>query len=104
MNSLPLALQLGPINDYLTIGEADSKNVLVIGNDFGGPPFEGNFDAFQGTTMRWKENKWGTMSAQNSGFHVFKDAKEFGLVHLKNGKQLILVSQNQDRLLVFIKK
>ena len=104
MNPLPPALQLGPINDFLTIGEATSKNVLVIGNDFGGPPFEGNFDAFQGTSIQWKENQWETMSAQNSGFHVFKDAKEFGLVHLKNGKQLILVSQNQDRLLVFIKK
>ena len=104
MNPLPASLQLGPINDFLTIGDFDNQTILVVGNDFGGPPFEGNFDAFQGTTMKWNENKWETMSAQNSGFHVFKDAKELGIVHLKNGKQLFLVTQNQDRLLVFINK
>jgi hypothetical protein len=35
---------------------------------------------------------------------VFKDAREMGVITLNNEKKLILVTQNQDRLLVFEKK
>ena len=65
---------------------------------------EGNFDGFQGTVMNWdnKNRKFNVALAQKSGFHVFKDAKEIGVVTLANNKKLILVTQNQDRLLVFV--
>jgi hypothetical protein len=106
INPLPEALQLGPINDFLTLNEEGENTIFVIGNDFGGPPFEGNFDGFQGTLMNWdnKNRKWDIAPAQKSGFRVFKDAKEIGVVTLANNKKLILVTQNQDRLLVFEKK
>jgi len=105
INPLPEALQLGPINDFLMLNEEGENNIFVIGNDFGGPPFEGNFDGFQGTVMNWdnKNRKFNVALAQKSGFHVFKDAKEIGVVTLANNKKLILVTQNQDRLLVFEK-
>ena len=41
------------------------------------------------------------VSAQDSGFNVFGDAREIKSVRLKNGKILILVAQNQNKLLAF---
>ena len=105
LNTLPDPLQLGPINDFLVIETAEDQSVFVIGNDFGGPPFEGNFDAFQGTII--KNNTIGdkkVLEAQDSGFHVFGDAREISSIRMQNGKTLILVTQNQSRLLAFEKK
>ena len=77
----------------------------MIGNDFGGPPFEGNFDAFQGSIMGIdKMGKQKVIDSQHSGFHVFGDAREIESIQLKNGKTLILVTQNQSRLLAFEKQ
>ena len=67
--------------------------------------FEGNFDAFQGTII--KNNTIGdkkVLEAQDSGFHVFGDAREISSIRMQNGKTLILVTQNQSRLLAFEKK
>jgi len=43
-------------------------------------------------------------NAQTSGFYAYGDARDIELIALQNGKKLILVSQNQGRLLVFEKK
>ncbi len=102
LNELPELLQLGPINDFL-VAEFDSKlAIYAVGNDFGGPPFEGNFDAFQGGIMTFGE-EIKVYSPQESGFFAFGDARDLELVHLKD-KNLILVSQNAGKLLAFEKK
>ena len=44
------------------------------------------------------------IDAQDSGFHVFGDAREISSIVMQNGKTLILVTQNQGRLLAFEKK
>ena len=106
LHALPDVLQLGPINDFLTFNENGETTTFVVGNDFGGSPFEGNFDGFQGILLNWDSEKeeWQTTESRHSGFHVFKDAREMGVITLNNEKKLILVTQNQDRLLVFEKK
>jgi len=105
LHSLPQELQLGPINDFLEFGTEANRTLFVIGNDFGGAPFEGNSDALQGSILKW--NSTGDpeiLSAQDSGFHVFGDAREMNKLHLGNGKTLILVTQNQGKLLAFEKQ
>lgn len=106
LNSLPATLQLGPINDFLVIGEDKNQRIYMVGNEFGGPPFEGNLDAFQGSIMQadHQAGKWQVLSAQESGFHVYGDAREISSIRLHNGKTLILVTQNQNRLLAFEKR
>ena len=102
LNSLPDLLQFGPINDFLIFGAGNKRKVFVVGNDFGGAPFEGNTDALQGTILYLDENEGEkVVNAQDSGFHVFGDAREIKSVRLKNGKILILVAQNQNKLLAF---
>ncbi len=104
LNTLPDPLQLGPINDFLVLGTASNRSIFMIGNDFGGPPFEGNFDAFQGSIMQWNYGNKKVFSAQDTGFHVFGDAKEISSIRMQNGKTLILVTQNKSRLLAFEKQ
>ena len=105
INKLPTVLQLGPINDFYVQGSGKDKKIFVIGNDFGGAPFEGNTDALQGSIIYWDdEGLLNVISAQDSGFFVFRDAREINSVKLKNGKKLILVAQNQSKLLAFEKQ
>jgi len=105
INDLPPSLQLGPINDFLVLGKENNRSVFMVGNDFGGPPFEGNFDAFQGSIMKKNnDGKQIVFSAQDTGFHVFGDAREINSIRMQNGKTLILVTQNQKQLLVFEKQ
>jgi hypothetical protein len=101
---LPESLQLGPINDFLTLQEGDDLTIFMVGNDFGGPPFEGNMDAFQGSILQFKEGSLITKGSEKSGFHVFGDARALDKVRLSNGKDLILVTQNQGSLLAFEKR
>ena len=102
INNLPDLLQLGPINDFLVLGSGKNRRIYIVGNDFGGAPFEGNTDALQGSILYWDENgEEKIISAQDSGFHVFGDAREISSIKLKNGKILILVAQNQNKLLAF---
>ena len=104
MKPLPESLQLGPINDFLTVESEGKVSVFAVGNDFGGPPFEGNSDAFQGQILQWdKTDKLKTLDSQSTGFNVSGDARDMHTIHLQDGKELILVTQNQDRLLVFKK-
>lgn len=105
LHNLPAPLQLGPINDFLVLKSEGQSTIFAVGNDFGGAPFEGNSDALQGTILKWNtEGNHTIISAQESGFHVFGDAREIKKINLKNGKQLLLVTQNQSRLLTFEKK
>ena len=105
LHDLPASFQLGPINDFFISKTGDQQTIFAIGNDFGGAPFEGNSDAFQGTILEWnKEGKHKVIHAHKSGFHVYGDAREIKEVNLKKGKKLLLVTQNQGRVLAFEKR
>ena len=100
LHELPDPLQWGPINDFLVVQSEKELRIYVVGNDFGGTPFEGNFDAFQGGIMTF-DGEIKFKSPQESGFYAFGDARDLDKVRLNNGTQLILVSQNGQKLLVF---
>jgi hypothetical protein len=103
LQELPEEMQWGPINDFLNAEIEGERLLFSVGNDFGGPPFEGNADAFQGGVLNL-DQPMQFKNAQTSGFYAYGDARDIELIALQNGKKLILVSQNQGRLLVFEKK
>lgn len=104
LRSLPGDVQLGPINDFLMVKDAAKTNVFVVGNENGGAPFEGNNDALQGSIIRFNEKGiLEVVQSNTSGFFVSGDARSIEKIKLKNGKILLLVAQNQDKLLVFEK-
>ena len=97
-------VQLAPINDVLVDQNKQIKKIFMIGNDTGGSPFEGNKEALRGLILEAKINSPDFKLQKNSeGFEVSGNAKAINSIKLSNGIELILVTQNQDKLLVFEK-
>ena len=107
-NVIPLnsEVQLAPINDVLVDQKGQiNETIFMIGNDYGGSPFEGNKEALRGLILETKINTSDLEIHKNSkGFEVAGNAKAINSIKLSNGVELILVTQNQDQLLVFEKK
>ena len=96
--------QLAPINDVLVDQNKQIKKIFMIGNDTGGSPFEGNKEPLRGLILEAKINLPDLKLQKNSeGFEVSGNAKAINFIKLINGIELILVTQNQDKLLVFEK-
>jgi hypothetical protein len=98
---LPLMFQLGPVNSML-IDKVNSSDyrIFFVGNDFGGNPFEGNNNAFNGLVTEINDIE----EQQYSGFQVDGFGNDVKKINMKNGDKLILVTQNNDKLLVFEEK
>ncbi len=76
----------------------------MLVNENGGAPFEGNNDALLRSVVRFNEKGILEVVQSNaSGFFVSGDARSIDKIQLKNDKVLLLVAQNQDKLLVFEK-
>jgi len=104
IHPLPDALQLGPVNSFLVFEEEEEAySILYAGNDFGGPPFEGNFDGLLGGNLKIEKKVPFISSAEESGFYVYGDVKDLKTITLQNGKKVILVAQNGANLKVFEK-
>lgn len=73
------------------------KGSRLSNNYFGGNPFEGNDDAFNGLVIDGEQFQ----SNQFSGFRVDGVGSDIKKIKLSNGKKLVLVTQNQSRLLAF---
>ena len=95
INELPIEAQFAPINDMLT-GDFDSdgfKDILMVGNDYGNEIFIGRLDALNGLFLKGDgKGNFKTVSAEMSGFLASGDA---------NNEDIILVTQNKGRLLIF---
>lgn len=102
---LPQEAQLAPLNCIFVKENDFSKTQLFLtGNDMGGNPFEGNHDGFRGLILESQKNQeFSIIQANDSGFNIPGNAKDIVKIKLKNGDELIIVAQNQDRLLVFKK-
>jgi hypothetical protein len=99
--ALAIDVQLAPVN-AIHAQKIDSTNfrLFLVGNDFGGNPFEGNDDAFGGLVL----NGDAFQLIKNNGFNVKGVGSEIKQIKLQNGNSLILVAQNKDQLLVYQEK
>lgn len=103
MQSLPQAVQIGPVNGMVVddIDQDGNSDVLMVGNDYGNEVFAGRYDAFTGLILKGNgKGEFTTIQSEKSGFFVWGDAK--ALVRLV-GKEndLLISSQNRDSLEVF---
>jgi hypothetical protein len=96
--------QIAPVNG-IVLTDVNQDNIIdacLVGNDYGNEPTYGQYDAFTGQILLGKGD--GTFDAKTSvqtGFQTTGDAKS--LVRLTNakGKELLVVGQNKDSVLVF---
>lgn len=79
-------------------------DILMVGNDYGMEPFSSRHDAFNKLYLKGDgKGDFTTMPLKNTGFCVEGDAKGLAVTHTAKNEDLLLITQNQDSLLVYAK-
>ncbi|MDQ3534746.1 MAG: VCBS repeat-containing protein [Bacteroidota bacterium] len=104
IKELPIEAQFAPIFGMLAedCDNDGNMDLLLVGNNYATEVFTGRHDAFTGLYL--KNDGSGNFVPQPQykiGFFVEGDAKGISKLHTGQGKELILVTQNQDSLKVF---
>ncbi|MGB0657284.1 MAG: hypothetical protein ACPGLR_05690, partial [Flavobacteriaceae bacterium] len=100
---LPIEAQWAPIYGFETLEDNGTVELLLVGNDFGNEPFIGPLDAFSGLHLKITAKDFEIISKANSQFEVPGNARDIEKIKAANGDNLLLVTQNNDKLLVFRK-
>ena len=104
IKALPIEAQVAPVYGMVSkdIDADGNLDLLMVGNDYGIEPISGRHDAFTGLCLKGDgAGNFSPMSVTKSGFFVPGDAKGLTVVHTASDKELLVATQNQDRLLVF---
>ena len=103
----PNEVQKAPVTNILLIDANDDghQDIVMIGNDHGAETETGVYDAFNGAILLndGKGNFHYTQNREN-GFWANKEARDIEKIALADGRQLILVANNNDELQYFIKE
>ncbi|MGO4920487.1 VCBS repeat-containing protein [Maribacter spongiicola] len=103
MRKLPSNVQHAPIYGMLSqdIDEDNLLDIVLVGNDFGMEVQQGMADALVGLILKNTGNlNMKSLNLAESNFYVSGDAKALVNINLKNGKELIIASQNNDSIKV----
>ena len=103
--SLPLEMQLAPINKFLVedINHDGHLDALAVGNSYATEVGIGRYDAFTGALLLGKgQGNFVIERGADCGFVADKDAKTLVKINLANKKALFIVGNNADSLQTFI--
>src|SRR4029079_1697852 len=77
------------------------KDILLAGNEYQSEVMTGRYDASYGCFLKGSSNKtFRSILPVESGFILNGDVKDMSLIHLSNGKKIILAAVNNDSLRV----
>ena len=83
----------------------NSLDFLIVGNDYGAEIRSGRLDAFNGGLLLGNgQGEFRGADMLESGFVVSKNAKTIAKIIDSDQKELILVGQNKNKLLVYEKE
>ncbi len=103
-HALPNAAQTSPAKSIL-LADFDhngSTDILLAGNDYGMETETGRIDAGNGTLLLNGGNGvWQVVANRASGFWATKEARKMRPLRLANGKEAVLVANNNDVLQLF---
>jgi len=105
LQSLPIEAQFSVmygtlIKDFNNDGNLD---ILTVGNDYGTEVLTGRYDAGIGNYLQGDgKGNFKNVAVRKSNFFVNGDARAIAQLHLKDGKNLYLVSQRNNKLLSFV--
>ncbi|RME02424.1 MAG: VCBS repeat-containing protein, partial [Bacteroidetes bacterium] len=106
-HQLPTEAQFSPVNQVISADFNGDGNVdlLLAGNSYSPEVETGRYDAGNGTLLLGDgKGGWTFMPNRYAGFWATKEARDIKPVKLANGKVLILVANNNDRLEAYISK
>lgn len=101
LKALPKEVQFAPVFGMLTadLNQDNYLDILLTGNFYGNNPFWGRYDAFNGLVLLNNgENEFTPLNYTKTGFLAEGDAKAIVSIPLSTGKEMILITQNQDEL------
>ena len=107
LKPLPSKLQIAPLFGIQTgyFNNDNSLDFLTVGNDYGAEIRSGRLDAFNGGLLLGNgRGEFREADMLESGFVVSKNAKTIAKIIDSNQKELILVGQNKNKLLVYEKE
>jgi hypothetical protein len=103
---LPSEAQFSPMFGTLVtdLNEDGNLDVLSVGNSYASEVLTGYYDAGIGNYLQGDGNgNFKAVPVVQSGFFVDGDAKAIAKLSGKDGRELLLVTQNRDSLKVFMK-
>lgn len=106
LKTLPTEAQFSPMfgTVVLDVDEDGNLDVLAVGNSYASETLTGYYDAGIGNFLKGDgKGNFEAVPVTKSGFFVDGDAKAIANLTDKNGRQVLLVTQNRDSLKVFIK-
>ena len=101
MHALPIEAQWAPIYGATQLKKEKQSEILLVGNDYGNEPFYGPMDAFSGVHLRSEKNQLKVVSKAHSQFEVPGNARDIKNIRTQDGSRLVLVAQNNGKLLAF---
>jgi len=107
LKELPIYAQFAPVFGIkpTDINNDGNIDLLMAGNDYSIEQMSGKIDAFNGLLLLGNGNgSFENVKPDKSGFIVTQDAKGLASLFDGNGKELFLVTQNKDSLLIFSKR
>lgn len=105
VSPLPMEAQVAPTFGMLSRDFDGDGNldVLLVGNSYATETITGRYDASIGLFLKGNgKGGFVPQSVTKSGFFVSGDAKGMAALYGSRGKELLVVTQNQDSLRVFV--
>ncbi len=103
----PNEVQIAPVTNIFTMDVNDDGNqdIIMVGNNSGAETETGVYDAFNGVIL-FGDGKGNFKISKNidNGLWAIKEARDIVGLQLADGRQLILVANNNDELQVFVKE
>lgn len=104
IHQLPTAAQMGPVFGILpmNLNNDDQIDILLVGNDFGMEVQQGPADGLIGVALENKGNgSFDPIPLEETNFYVPGDAKALARVLILNERELIVATQNNDKIKAF---
>lgn len=101
---LPVLAQIAPINGMIVedFDKDGNPDVLLVANDFGNETNSGRYDASNGLLLKGDgQGNFTPLTQAVTGFYVPANAKGLAQLTNKNGRRILIATQNRGALKVF---
>lgn len=101
---LPLMAQIAPVNGVVAedINLDGKLDVILVGNSYDAEVVHGRYDASVGTVLVNAGNRFNALMPAETSFVVCGDAKAMVRLERADKKSLLLVTQNNDKLVSYV--
>ncbi len=103
----PNEVQMAPVtNLFVTdVNDDGNQDIIMVGNNSGAETETGVYDAFNGVVLLGDgKGKFTVSKNADNGLWAIKEARDIVGLQLADGRQLILIANNNDDLQLFVKE